>query len=99
MMDYLRIAPQYRLSDRADKIKCSTLITWAENDPIAGAAETLYDALTCPKTLTRFTAAEGAGDHCEMNARTLFHQRSFDWLDKVLSQPPGDSRSVALIAR
>ena len=98
-MDYLRIAPQYKLSDRADKIQCPTLITWAENDPIASAAETLYDALTCPKMLTRFTATEGAGDHCEMKARTLFHQRSFDWLDKVLSQPPGDSHSDALITR
>lgn len=100
MMDYLRITPQYKLSDRADKIQCPTLITWAENDPIAGAAETLYDTLTCPKTLIRFTAAEGAGDHCEMNARTLFHQRTFDWLDEVFGpQPPGDARPDASLAR
>lgn len=84
MMDWLRITPQYRLSDRADKIRCPTLITWAENDPVAGFAETLYNNLTSPKTLLRFTAAEGAGDHCEMNARTLFHQRAFDWLDETL---------------
>jgi len=84
MMDYLRITPQYRLSDRADKIRCPTLITWAENDPIAGFAEKLYEALTCPKMLLRFTNAEGAGDHCEVNARTLFHQRAFDWLDGTL---------------
>src|SRR5829696_2088583 len=84
MMDYLRITPQYRLSNRADKIRCPTLITWAENDPIAGFAEKLYEALTCPKTLLRFTNAEGAGDHCEMNARTLFHQRAYDWLDGTL---------------
>jgi hypothetical protein len=46
-----------------------------------GFAEKLYEALTCQKTLLRFTNDEGAGDHCEMNARTLFHQRTFDWLD------------------
>jgi hypothetical protein len=46
-----------------------------------GFAEKLYEALTCQKTLLRFTNDEGAEDHCEMNARTLFHQRTFDWLD------------------
>jgi pimeloyl-ACP methyl ester carboxylesterase len=84
LMDWLRITPQYSLSDRVDGIRCPTLVTWAESDPIAGFAEKLYEALTCPKTLLRFTNAEGAGDHCEMNARTLFHQRAFDWLDETL---------------
>jgi pimeloyl-ACP methyl ester carboxylesterase len=84
IMDWLRITPQYSVSDRVQGIQCPTLVTWAENDPVAGFAEKLYDALTSPKTLLRFTAAEGAGDHCEMNARTLFHQRTFDWLDETL---------------
>ena len=65
-------------------VRCPTLITWAESDPVAGFAEKLYEALSCPKTLIRFTNAEGAGEHCEMNARTLFHQRTFDWLDETL---------------
>jgi pimeloyl-ACP methyl ester carboxylesterase len=84
IMDYLRIMPQYSVSDRVDQIRCPTLITWAENDPIAGFAEKLYEALTCPKTLVRFSNEEGAGEHCEMEARTLFHQRTFDWLDETL---------------
>jgi pimeloyl-ACP methyl ester carboxylesterase len=84
IMDYLGITPQYSLSDRAHEIRCPTLVTWAESDPIAGFAERLYETLGCQKTLIRFTDAEGAGDHCEMNARTLFHQRSFDWLDETL---------------
>jgi hypothetical protein len=41
----------------------------------------------CPKTLLRFTAAKGAGDHCEMRNRTLLDQRVFDWLDDILSTP------------
>jgi pimeloyl-ACP methyl ester carboxylesterase len=81
IMDFLRIMPQYSLSDRVDQMRCPTLITWAENDPIVGFAEKLYEALTCQKTLLRFTNDEGAGDHCKMDARTLFHQRTFDWLD------------------
>jgi len=84
MMDFVQITPQYSISDRVDEIRCPTLVTWAENDPVAGFAEKLYEALTCQKTLLRFTNAEGAGDHCEMNARTLFHQRAYDWLDETL---------------
>ncbi|MGH8599050.1 MAG: hypothetical protein ACRET1_00170 [Burkholderiales bacterium] len=55
-----------------------------ENDPVAAQAQQLFDALDCPKTLVHFAAAEGAGDHCAMRARSLFHQRMFDWLDDVL---------------
>jgi hypothetical protein len=35
-------------------------------------------------TLLRFTAAEGAGGHCEAFARSLY-QRVYDWLDETLS--------------
>jgi hypothetical protein len=33
----------------------------------------------------RFTATEGAGDHCEAGVRTLYHARSFGWLDRMLA--------------
>jgi pimeloyl-ACP methyl ester carboxylesterase len=84
LADYLRIAKDYQLSEVVDKIRCPTLVTRAENDPVANFAGRLYDALRSPKELLRFTAAEGAGDHCEVMARSLFHQRSFDWLDETL---------------
>jgi len=32
----------------------------------------------------RFLTAEGAGDHTAIMARSLFHQRVFDWLDEVM---------------
>jgi hypothetical protein len=44
-------------------------------------SQQLYDALTCPKTLLRFTAAEAAGDHCEAWSRSVYFQRAYDWLD------------------
>jgi hypothetical protein len=84
LADYLRIARDYALSPVADRIRCPTLVTQAENDPVARFAGRLYDALMCPKELLRFTAAEGAGDHCEALARSLFHQKAFDWLDETL---------------
>jgi dienelactone hydrolase len=86
--DYLRIAGQYTLVGRAEQIRCPTLVAGAEGDPIARLAERLYNALRCPKALVRFTAAEGAGGHCEETARSLFHQRAYDWLDDVFKGVP-----------
>jgi len=50
-------------------------------------ARKLFDALTCEKELPRFTAAEGAGAHCESGAREVFNQRAPDWLDRVMAVP------------
>lgn len=83
--DYFKEVMDFKISDRVHDISCPTLITKAENDPVAAYSQTLYDALTCPKTLLEFTAAEGAGDHCEAQARTLYHQRTYDWLDETLA--------------
>jgi pimeloyl-ACP methyl ester carboxylesterase len=84
LADYLLVAAAYSLEGRAERIRCPTLVAWAEGDPIARFAGRLYDALQCPKALVRFLAAEGAGGHCEETARSLFHQRAYDWLDDVL---------------
>jgi dienelactone hydrolase len=88
LADYLRVAAEYSLEGRAEQIRCPTLVAWAESDPIARFAERLYAALRCPRALVRFTAAEGAGGHCEEMARSLFHQRAYDWLDDVLARIP-----------
>ncbi|BCP55159.1 hypothetical dipeptidyl aminopeptidase/ acylaminoacyl-peptidase related protein [Kaistia sp. 32K] len=83
LRDYLRQAEFYTMRGRLDRIRCPTLLTQAENDRLATAAPAFFDGLTCPKTLLRFTAAEGAGDHCEMMNRSLLNQRVLDWLDEV----------------
>jgi hypothetical protein len=49
------------MKDSAEAIPCPTLLTAAENDPLAKGAQTLFDALKCKKKLVRFTAAEGQG--------------------------------------
>jgi pimeloyl-ACP methyl ester carboxylesterase len=84
-LDYLRLTQDYSLKGRAEQIRCPTLVCSAENDDIGVTADALYDALRCPKTRIKFLAAEGAGDHCEAGARSLFNQRTFDWLDGVLA--------------
>ena len=70
---------------RAGQIRCPTLVCSAENDDIGVTARKRYDALSCEKALIAFTAKEGAGEHCEAGARSLFNQRAFDWLDEVLA--------------
>jgi hypothetical protein len=57
----------------------------AEHDSLGARAPSFLEALTCPKTLLRFSAAEGAGDHCEMQNRSLLNQRTLDWLDEQFS--------------
>lgn len=81
LRDYFREAERFTLRGRAGMIRCPTLLTAAENDPIGSSAEEFLDALRCPKTLIRFSAAEGAGDHCEMQNRSLLNRRTLDWLD------------------
>jgi dienelactone hydrolase len=58
----------YRLRDGiAEKIACPTLVLDAEEDMFfKGQPQELYEHLTCPKTLMHFTAAEGAGAHCQV---------------------------------
>jgi alpha-beta hydrolase superfamily lysophospholipase len=85
--DYVRATFPFSLEGRLDAISCPTALTAAEDDPLARSADQVYDELRCPKTLLRFTAAEGAGDHCEMRNRSLLDQRVFDWLDDTLSAP------------
>ena len=84
LVDYLKEAERFTMKGRAEAIRCPTLLTAAENDPLAIGAQTLFDALTCPKKLIKFTAAEGAGDHCEMMNRSLVNRTVLDWLDDTL---------------
>jgi pimeloyl-ACP methyl ester carboxylesterase len=83
-LDYFRIAPQYSLKGIEDRIQCPTFVCSADGDDLSVDAERLYDALACPKRFRRFTAAEGAGQHCESGARSLLHAVAFDWLGRAL---------------
>ena len=85
-LEYLQALRAYRIGELATKIQAPTLVCRAEDDPLAVQAQRLFDALVCPKTFLEFSAAEGAGDHCESGARALFNQRVFDWLDATLGR-------------
>jgi hypothetical protein len=59
------------------------LVGEGESEEQRVQAREFYDALTVPKELRVFTAAEGADAHCQINNLSLSHQTIFDWLDKV----------------
>ena len=74
----------FTLAEHAPKITCPTLVCSADGDDISASAGQLTQALTCPHEHLRFTAADGAADHCEAGARVLYHTLTFDWLDRQL---------------
>jgi hypothetical protein len=81
---YLDALRDYSLVGSAEQITCPTFVCNADADDISASAPQLAAALRCPHEFHTFTAAEGAGDHCEAGARTLFHARAFAWLDGIL---------------
>ncbi|WP_182357979.1 alpha/beta hydrolase family protein [Tomitella gaofuii] len=89
LFDYLADLTRFDISAIAGGIDCPTLLTAAENDPLSAGAPALRDAIGSHATLVEFTAAEGAGGHCESHARALYHQRVYDWLDETLGSGGG----------
>jgi dienelactone hydrolase len=84
LFDLIQELNRFEISPFASQIECPTLLTSAEGDPLGLQVDNLFNALRCPKTLIRFSAAEGANGHCDLFGRKLYHQRVFDWLDETL---------------
>ena len=75
---------KYEISPYVKQIDTPTFITQAEDDPVSAFAPQLYEAIEAPKVLEFFKSADGAGMHCEMLARSLYHQKLYAWLNKTL---------------
>ena len=74
---------QFTSRDRVARIGCPVLLTRAENDPLAADVPAMAAAIA-RATVIDFSAAEGAGEHCEMRNRSLLNGRVLDWLDDAL---------------
>lgn len=83
--EYVQAFASYTLDGLVDRIACPTLICSAENDNWVASGRKLHDAIVAPKDYILFTNAEGAGQHDEAGAASLFAQRVFDWLDETLA--------------
>ena len=84
LSSYLRAIAPFTLDGRAENLRCPFLGAAAEGDPLAAGAPAFLARLSCPTTLLTFTAADGAGSHCEMQNRWLLNQQVLDWLDDTL---------------
>lgn len=78
----------FTIEGAAGKIRCPTLVCYGDDDAFdrgGRQAKLLYEHLTCPKTLMRFTQRYEAGDHCQLGAFALSFARKLDWLDETLA--------------
>jgi hypothetical protein len=81
---------RYRLGAEVAGVDTPLLITEPEDEQFwPGQSQQLFDLLPGPKELVRFSAAEGAGRHCEPMALALRDARVFDWLDRYLASTTG----------
>jgi pimeloyl-ACP methyl ester carboxylesterase len=83
--DLIEATECWSLEAVVHKITCPTLVCEAEGDHFfAGQPKMLYESLTCPKTLLRFTAEDGAEEHCQLGALLLSNHQVLSWLDTAL---------------
>ena len=82
---YLRELSRFSLVGLAGQIDCPTLALEAEGDPTSdGPLDVFAAQLTAPVTTHRFTAAEGAGGHCEGLGQRRLERVVYDWIETVL---------------
>lgn len=88
-LKFLEQWARYRLTpEQVRRIRTPSLVIASRGDHFFTYADQkrLYDAMTCPKTLLVFTAAQDATPHCQMGALAISNQRIFDWLDQTLDK-------------
>ncbi len=77
----------YNVKEVARQITTPVMIADPEGEQFwPGQSEQLAQLIGDVAVVQKFTAAEGADLHCEPAARSLVHQRMYDWLSKVLAQ-------------
>jgi Prolyl oligopeptidase family len=84
--DTFKATLDYNLRDVAGQIRCPLLITEPVNESYwPGQSRELFDLLSSPKNLARFSESDGADLHCEPNGTGLRDLRVFNWLDETLA--------------
>ena len=83
--DWMKKTRAYTLQDVIANISCQMVVVESDQDTLTGTqSQKLYKELLCPKERMVFTAAEGAGDHCQVGAPRRSVERVFNWLEKAL---------------
>ncbi len=82
----VRTIKSYTLKDVAKEVACPTLIVDAAQDHfLSDDGKQTYESLNYSKDYLLFSEEEGAEEHCQVGALTLFHERLFTWLDGTLA--------------
>jgi hypothetical protein len=90
VVDFLAKTRQYTIDDVVGQIQSACLVLEADGDMFfVNQPQQVYDALTSPKTLFKFTVEDGAENHCQSGALAYLHEVIFNWLDETLSPRPG----------
>ena len=85
LTDYFRALSRFSLAGISERITCPTLATDAEGDFAGtGQLDVFARSLGGPVTTHRFTAAEGAGGHCEGLGQQRLDRVLYDWLATVI---------------
>ncbi len=83
--DTFKAAQTYNLESVAGQIRCPILITNPANEAYwPGQSQRLYELVTSPKKLVKFSESDGADLHCEPKGTGIRDQRVFNWLDETL---------------
>jgi dienelactone hydrolase len=89
--ELVKIIQSYTLKGVAETVSCPTLVVDAAQDHfLPKDGKQIYEALAGAKDYLLFEAEEGAEEHCQVGALSLFHERLFGWLSQVLT-PSGAS--------
>ena len=87
-LEFLEALKGFNVADGvAEKITCPTLVVDDLDPRLHAQPQELYDHLTTTKTFLRFTAEEGADEHCQSGATRLASARILDWLDDTCRRP------------
>src|SRR3569833_199214 len=86
-LDFVRTLHEFDNAPVLGKIRVPTLVTHAMEDGLAGQAKVVFEKLTAceKKEYMQFSDETGAGEHCELGARSFYSEKVFAWLDDVLS--------------
>lgn len=78
----------YTLQGVIQDIQCPCMIMEADGDIFfAGQPQRVYDELKAPKRFARFTAEDGAENHCQSGALAFKDEVVFNWIAETLRLP------------
>jgi dienelactone hydrolase len=85
--EFVSATKKWTMEGITHQIQCPCLVMEAESDMFfRGQPQQIYDALQAPKTLVRFTAEDGAENHCQSGALSYKDEVVFNWIDETLKR-------------